>query len=81
MADMTMTEPKFTFGIEEEYLLVDKHTRALVREAPAAFFDECAASLGKQVSAEFIRSQIEIGTRICSTPDEARKASNSSYLP
>ena len=65
-------EPTFTFGIEEEYLLVDLGTRDLVMEMPQAFLDECTEQLGSQVSVEFIRSQIEIGTGICSTSDEAR---------
>ena len=43
---MMMTEPKFTFGIEEEYLLVDPGTRELVREAPPRLFEECAERLG-----------------------------------
>ena len=71
MARMMSKEPTFTFGIEEEYLLVDPKTRDLVREAPPRLFEECSEQLGKQVSVEFIRSQIEIGTGICSTPDEA----------
>ena len=65
-----MKEPSFTFGIEEEYLLVDRNTRDLVTEAPPALFEECARRLGRQVSAEFMRSQIEVGTRVCATPAE-----------
>jgi glutamate---cysteine ligase / carboxylate-amine ligase len=72
MAVMMIKEPDFTFGIEEEYLLVDVKTRDLVSELPAALLEECTAKLGGQVSAEFIRSQIEIGTRICATPAQAR---------
>ena len=71
MAVMTMNEPDFTFGIEEEYLLVDSATRDLVCEMPPAILEECTARLGKQVSAEFFRSQIEIGTAICRTPAES----------
>jgi carboxylate-amine ligase len=33
---------------------------------------ECEALLGAQVSPEFLRSQIEIGTRVCMSLDEAR---------
>jgi carboxylate-amine ligase len=33
---------------------------------------EYEALLGGQVSPEFLRSQIEIGTRVCATLDEAR---------
>jgi carboxylate-amine ligase len=67
---MSLIEPKFTVGIEEEYHLVDRRTRDLVAEAPAALMAACEAKLGKQVSPEFLRSQIEIGTRPCATIPE-----------
>ncbi len=66
-----MEEPEFTIGIEEEYLLVDTGTRALV-EAPDALFDACRAELGDHVSPEFLRCQIEVGTGVCRTIEEAR---------
>jgi carboxylate-amine ligase len=69
---MKTKEPEFTFGIEEEYLLVDRQTRDLVTDTPPAFLEECTARLGDQVSAEFIRSQVEIGTKICATAAEGR---------
>jgi len=59
-------------GIEEEYLLVDKETFALA-EAPDALMDECVAALGDQVSPEFLRCQVEVGTGVCKTIGEARK--------
>ena len=31
-----MKEPQFTLGIEEEYLIVDKDSRELVDDLPAA---------------------------------------------
>jgi len=65
-------EPEFTLGIEEEYFLVDRATRDVVGEPPAAMFTELEALLGAQVRPEFLRSQIEIGTRVCATIDEAR---------
>ena len=68
---MSLIEPTFTVGIEEEYHLVDRRTRDLVAEAPAALMAACEAKLGKQVSPEFLRSQIEIGTRPCGTIPEA----------
>ena len=67
-----MTEPEFTLGIEEEYFLVDRATRDIVGDPPAAMLAELEVLLGAQVSPEFLRSQIEIGTRVCATPDEAR---------
>lgn len=67
-----MTEPAFTLGIEEEYLLVDRVSRDLVVDPPAAVFEEAQAALGPHVSPEFMRSQIEIGTGICTSLAEAR---------
>ena len=67
---MSLIEPTFTVGIEEEYHLVDRRTRDLVAEAPAELMAACEAKLGKQVSPEFLRSQIEIGTRPCTTISE-----------
>jgi len=69
---MTIKEPSFTIGIEEEYLLVDQTTRDLVQEKPPALFPKLEESLRGQVSPEFLRSQIEIGTRVCKTVQEAR---------
>ena len=65
-------EPSFTVGIEEEYLLVDRRTRELVGEAPASMLAECEKRLEGQMSLEFLRSQIEVQTRICKTVGEAR---------
>jgi carboxylate-amine ligase len=69
---MTTKEPSFTIGIEEEYLLVDQDTRDLVQEKPPALFKKLEESLRGQVSPEFLRSQIEIGTRVCKSLQEAR---------
>src|SRR5262249_1765711 len=59
---MSLAEPAFTFGIEEEYHLVDRASRDLAA-APQALMSACEAELGAQVSPEFLRSQIEVGTR------------------
>ena len=59
-----MDHPSFTLGIEEEYLLVDKASRDLVREAPDALMVACEKTLEGQVSPEFLRCQIEVATRI-----------------
>lgn len=69
---MPPSEPSLSIGIEEEYHLVDLRTRALATDAPAAFAAECERVLGPQVSPEFLRSQIEVGTRPCRTIAEAR---------
>ena len=69
---MPASEPSLTVGIEEEYHLVDVRTRALATEVPPGFVAECERVLGPQVSPEFLRSQIEVGTRPCRTLAEAR---------
>lgn len=63
-------EPSFTIGIEEEYLLVDKKTRDLVA-APEELMLACTERLKDQVSPEFLRCQIEVGTQVCKTAGEA----------
>ena len=66
-------EPEFTLGVEEEYLLVDKETRALVVDPPKSLLSECEELLGNQVTTELLRSQIEIGTKVCQNVQEARE--------
>ena len=67
----TAKEPPFTIGIEEEYLLVDLMTRDLDSDPPQALLEECTALGGGQVTPEVLRSQIEVGTRVCRTVPEA----------
>jgi glutamate---cysteine ligase / carboxylate-amine ligase len=62
----------FTVGIEEEYLLVDRESRDLIREAPTEMLARCRELLGDQVTTEFLQSQIEIGTKVCGSIAEAR---------
>jgi carboxylate-amine ligase len=66
-------EPKFTIGIEEEYLLIDKETRGLVADPPASLIGECEELAGGQVTSELLRSQIEVGTKVCDNVTEARE--------
>ena len=58
---MGHSSPSFTMGIEEEYLLVDIETCDLAH-APKALMDDCVADLKGQVSPEFLRCQIEVGS-------------------
>ena len=67
-----LIEPSFSIGIEEEYLLVDRESGHLIREAPPEMMPECQKLLENQVAPEFFQSQIEVGTRVCTTIDEAR---------
>ena len=66
-----MTEPEFTIGIEEEYLLVDRDSLALA-VAPETLMKACRSELEGQVSPEFLQCQIEIGTRVCKDIGAAR---------
>ena len=69
---MAATPRDFTIGIEEEYLLVDRQTRDIAAEPPATMLAECEAMLTGQVMPEFLRSQIEVATRVCDTVQQAR---------
>jgi glutamate---cysteine ligase / carboxylate-amine ligase len=64
--------PAFTPGIDEEYFLVDRAARDVVTDPPDTMLAEYEALLGAQVSREFLRSQIEVGTRVCSSLADAR---------
>jgi carboxylate-amine ligase len=70
---MLQAKPEFTIGVEEEYLLVDKETRALVIDPPKSLIGECQELCGDQVTTELLRSQIEIGTKVCNNVQEARE--------
>ena len=69
---MNIAAPSFTIGIEEEYLLVDQDTRALIVDPPESLMKECEDACGEQVTSELLRSQIEIGTKVCNNIQEAR---------
>ena len=70
---MGNNEPSFTLGIEEEYLLVDKETRGLVIDPPETLMAEAEEKLGAQVTSELLRSQMEIGTKVCGNIQEAHE--------
>ncbi len=55
--------PSLTLGIEEEYLLVDRETRDLVRSPDPQFLAACTGILGDQVTGEYLQCQLEVGTR------------------
>ncbi len=63
-------EPAFTIGIEEEYLLIDPETRDLAGDPPGSILEECKKRVGDRVTPEFLRSQIEVGTKVCSSITE-----------
>jgi len=65
--------PAFTLGVEEEYLLVDKDTGALIIDPPEDLMVEAEERCGSQVTAELMRSQIEVGTKVCNNVKEVRE--------
>jgi carboxylate-amine ligase len=67
-----LPKPALTIGVEEEYLLVDRDSRDLADDPPPEFMAECERRLGSRVTGEFLKAQVEIGTGICSTIQEAR---------
>lgn len=69
---MKRSLPTFTIGVEEEYLLVERDSGALVVDPPQSLIGDCEDKLGSQVSSEFLRSQVEIGTKVCDNVQQAR---------
>ncbi|HEX7418122.1 MAG TPA: carboxylate-amine ligase, partial [Steroidobacteraceae bacterium] len=69
---MSYKEPPLTVGIEEEYLLVNLDSRDVEEDPAPALLKECTEEGGGQISPEFLRCQIEVGTRVCRSMSEAR---------
>ena len=63
----------YSFGIEEEFFLVDAGTREVARRSPERLFAEAKALSGGRIGREFLESQIEVATRPCNTLDQARE--------
>jgi glutamate---cysteine ligase / carboxylate-amine ligase len=52
----------YTFGIEEEYFLVDAETKLVTRRMPEAFFKSAEAATAGRISREFLQAQVEVIT-------------------
>ena len=64
-----------TLGVEEEFFLVDPESRDLLADPDPQIFEACKANQGPhKVVHEFLRSQIEISTRVCASVSEVRAA-------
>jgi len=61
----------FTIGVEEEYQIINPHTRALTQRA-GRVLSKARKSLGEQVENELYLSQIEVGTPVCRTLADVR---------
>jgi len=69
---MTVAKPRLTFGIEEEYHIVELESRQLV-SVPPQLLNACQAALPGQVGTELLRSQLEVGTKPAQTIHDARR--------
>ena len=52
----------FSFGIEEEFFLVDADTKSAAQAMPAAFLAAARKATGGQVTGELLQAQVEITT-------------------
>jgi carboxylate-amine ligase len=66
-----INRPPLTIGIEEEYMVIDPDTRALTPSV-RAILEQGSEILGNQLKAEFMQSQVEVGSGICNDIHEAR---------
>ncbi|PUZ22547.1 carboxylate-amine ligase [Chitinophaga costaii] len=62
----------FTLGIEEEYMVLDPHTREL-RSHEQAIVEHAHKIIKDQVKAEMHQAVVEVGTHICANIEEALK--------
>jgi carboxylate-amine ligase len=67
-----MERPAFTVGIEEEYLVVDRETRDLIKSPPPDMWKAINEVVGEAATHEFLKAQIEIRTGVCTKVSEAR---------
>lgn len=72
---MNDNDLNITLGVEEEFFLVDPESRDLIADPNPAIFEACKRTSGPHtVVHEFLRSQIETNTRVCSNFVELRQA-------
>jgi len=71
---MTLDHPSFTIGMEEEYFVVDRDSRDLVPDLPDSLLEKLLDPPIGETSPEFLRSQIEIGTPVCSDISELEQS-------
>ena len=69
------TDVDITFGIEEEFFLVDPDSRDMIADPDPGIFDWCEKNRGLHGFVhEFLRSQIETNTRVCESVADLRAA-------
>lgn len=67
-----MVENNYSFGMEEEYFVVDAQTKSIRRKASPAFLTALKRAIGPAVTREMLQSQLEIATRPAHTMEEAQ---------
>ena len=73
--DSSVDDLNITLGVEEEFFLVDPESRDLLADPDPQIFETCKANQGPhKVVHEFLRSQIEISTRVCTSVNDVRSA-------
>ena len=74
-ASLASQDLAITLGVEEELFLVDPDSRDLLTDPDVGIFETCERTCGPhKVVREFLRSQIEINTRVCGSVSELREA-------
>ena len=67
-----MPKIPFTLGIEEEYQIIDPETRELTSYIQE-FLERGRVVLKDQIKPEFLQSQVEVGSTICHSIEQARE--------
>ena len=65
-------EHDYSFGIEEEYFVVEPASRRAIARMPRGLMQACRRRVGKRATTELLQSQIEVATPICRSAAEAR---------
>lgn len=66
---------QFTIGVEEEFFIVDPDTRDLISRPTEAIFETCERNAGPHgIVHEFLNTQIESNTKVCTSISELRDA-------
>jgi carboxylate-amine ligase len=68
---MSVYSKALSFGVEEEYQIIDPVTHELTPDAEP-IIQEARLHLGNSVQAEIHRSQIEVATKVCYTLEQLR---------
>ena len=64
-----------TLGVEEEFFLIDPETADLLREPDEGIYEACHERTGRhKFVREFLRSQIETNTCVCTSIEDVRSA-------